>query len=479
MKFKGRVISLLLVCIMMFSLAACGSKAGDKETGGKVTPTNTPSSDGGEATATPTEAGSDSNDNNGKYPLAEKRTIKIGTWYDIYYTSEHQSPDDNPKVTNNETAQMQIDNIRAIEEKYNVEIIFKNMTWEGVVESINVSIMAGVPDCDIYMVDLQFGIPAVMNGLAQPIESFASADSDIFTDQTVMRYLNIGNQEQSYLFGGNAVNADSYPLAFNLDMLEELNLENPQDLWDRGEWTWEKWREYLIATTRDVDGDGSTDVYGYGGFWTNFLNQMLMSNGANIAGGLEEGLTSTPTIEVLDYIYQMYNVDKTAKAWNQDDWDVNGYLWKDGLVAFWPVAHWMLEKNIDLLEYEVGIVPWPVGPNGNKDTNAGYMTAGNYQFIPVGVEDPETVYNVYYDWVNWFNGDLSYRDDTEWAENCYVTERNFQYVIEMGSKQSVDIWGSLPGGFSLVPLMSGEKTASQLAEENKLIIQEGIDQYFK
>lgn len=479
MKFKGRVISLLLVCIMMFSLAACGNKAEDKETGGKVTPTNAPSSDGGEATATPTEGGSDSTDDNGKYPLAEKRTIKVGTWYDIYYTSEHQSPEDNPKVTNNETAMMQIENVRAIEEKYNVEIIFQNMTWEGIMESINVSIMAGAPDCDIYMVDLQFGIPAVMNGLAQPIESYAAADSDIFTDQIVMRYLNLMGQDQSYLFSGNAINADSYPLAFNLDMLEELNLENPQDLWDRGEWTWEKWREYLIATTRDVDGDGSTDVFGYGGFWTTFLNQMLMSNGANIAGGFEENLTATSTIEVLDYIYQMYNVDKTAKPWNQDDWDVNGYLWKDGLVAFWPVAHWMLEKNVDLLEYEVGVVPWPVGPNGNKDTNAGYMTAGNYYIIPVGVEDPETVYNVFYDWTNWYNNDLSYRDDTEWAENCYVTERNFEYVVDMGSKQSFDIWGSLPGGFSLVPLMNGEKTGSQLAEENKLIIQEGLDQYFK
>ena len=462
---------------MLFSLAACGKQDGDKVTDGGKTPTEAVSNgEEDKNEATPTEGSSDST---GKYPLAKKRTITVGTWYDVYYTSEHQSPEDNPSVTNYETAQMQIDNVRAIEEKYNVEIIFKNLTWEGIMESINVSIMAGVPDCDIYMVDLQFGIPAVMNGLAQPIESFAAADSDIFTDQTVMRYLNILNQDQNYLFNGYAVNADSYPLAFNLDMLEELNLENPQDLWDRGEWTWDKWREYLLATTRDVDGDGATDVYGYGGWWTTFLNQMLMSNATHIAGDVKEGLTSTPTIEVLDYIYQMYNVDKTAKAWDPNDWDVNGYWWKDGLVAFWPVAHWMLDGNVDQVEFEVGVVPWPVGPNGNKDTNAGYMTAGNYYMIPVGVEDPETVYNVFYDWTNWYQDDVSYRDDTEWAENCYVTERNFEYVVDMGTKQSFDIWGSLGVNFSLVDMMNGTKTASQLAEESKLIIQEALDQYFQ
>ena len=60
-------------------------------------------------------------------------------------------------------------------------------------------------------------------------------------------------------------------------MLDEANLENPQDLYDRGEWTWEKFREYCRILTKDTDGDNNIDQWGYSGWWNPVLDKLVYS----------------------------------------------------------------------------------------------------------------------------------------------------------------------------------------------------------
>ena len=248
------------------------------------------------------------------------------------------------------------------------------------------------PDCDIYEVDLQFGVPAVMSGYAMAIEDYAKPDDDIFTEQIVYRYLDIPGMDKHYMFQGAAIDLGAYPLGFNVSLIEEAGLDNPQDLYDRGEWTWNKFAEYLRILTKDTDGDGNPDQYGLTGWWTTMFNYLLMSNGAHVASGSQEMLSSPATIEVLEFMYQIYQTDKTAKPWNQDDWDANN-VFKDGKVAFWVSASWIQQGNSSSdLGFEFGVVPWPVGPSGNQETNSQIAVAGNWSIIPAGVERPELVY---------------------------------------------------------------------------------------
>ena len=63
-------------------------------------------------------------------------------------------------------------------------------------------------------------------------------------------------------------------LFYNQRLISEAGLEEPMELQARGEWTWEKFREYLYETTADTNGDGVTDVYGLvntGDFLTAFF----------------------------------------------------------------------------------------------------------------------------------------------------------------------------------------------------------------
>lgn len=490
-----KAAALLLAGTMAFSLTACGGGGDDNKP--TQTPTSTPAG-GDDQTPTPTptptpedtgsggeagQVGVSTKDENGiatlnVAPSETKRKIRIGTWYDHFYESKHTKIEDDPNMNDPETAQMRLDNLRRIEEKYNVEIEYVNLTWEGTIESINTSIMAGSPECDIYEVDLQFGVPAALNGYAAALEDFVDPANDVFNDQTVMKYLNIGGMEKSFLFTPNALDTGASPLAFNMHLIDEANLENPQDLYDRGEWTWDKFREYLRVLTKD-------DVYGFTGWHTVLLDNLLMSNGAHIAGGKTEGLSSPATIEALDFMYQIYQVDKTARPWNDDNWDINVSSYAEGKVGFWNTATWIQSQYglSDTCGFEIGVVPWPVGPSGNQETNSQIKVAGNYYMIPVGVERPELVYQVMFEYANWFNGDLDYRDDTEWAENQMETERNFDYLVEMGKSQPwFDIWQSvgINAGYAMVTSQADAVlTAAQAAEQEKQVVQDYLDIYMK
>lgn len=415
----------------------------------------------------------------------EPRTIKIGTWYDHFYDSTNTDIYDDPSVSDEELAQKHFDIVKEVEEKYNVKIEFQNLTYTGIQESINNSILAGTPDCDIYEVDLSFGIGAALNGFATNLEDILPADSDLFNDQMVFNQVDIGVDDGVYLFQANSAEqllANTYMMAWNKQMLDEAGLEDPNALYERDEWTWDKWREYLLALTQDTDGDGVTDVYGYGSRWDFLVYNLLMSNGTGIAMSPTETLSSPQVTEVLDFIYNMYNVDHVANPWNAEDFDYNQNCYMDGRVANWISAAWISDANKDVdLSFDVIWSPWPIGPSGNKETNMfKNVSSGNAYMIPAGVEDPELVYNVFYDWQNWYHGDTDLRDgDLTWWEDCAITEENYAVMEYMGARGGFDLWNSLGLEWDWAQLLNGEMTAAQFQETYKQNVQDALDSFYK
>jgi hypothetical protein len=394
----------------------------------------------------------------------------------MYYTSQHQDPYDNPRVTDILIAELELENMRAIEDRYNVRLEYINLTWNGIQESITTSIMAGRPDVDIYLTDLQFGIPAVLSNLAISLESMDLAGSDAFTDKVVMKSLNLG-QPDTFLFRSSLLSSISvYPMAFNLDMLKSFNLDNPQDLYDRGEWTWDVWQQYMITLTNT-----ERNIYGWSGYWTNMLHGLLHSNGTSIASGPQTTVTSTATVEVFELIYNIYNLQRTARPWEESNWEINNNLYAQGLSGFWITADWLMgEQGGAELPFDVGVVPWPIGPSGNQETNTHGPVGGNWYMIPRGTPEPRLVYDVIFDWLNWYNFDRELAEDLEWSQNQYITERNFNYALMMELNTGFDIWESmnLGDGFSMVDIMSGEMSASSYAESVRPLIQDALDNFF-
>ncbi len=468
MKKIKKVLAFGLAAAMTLSMAACGSKGGNDSA-------DTASS--GDTATTKSEAP--------RHEGSEPRTIKIGTWYDIYYDSTNKDIYDDPSVSDEELAQKNFDALKAVEEKYNVRIEYVNLTYDGIQESINTSVLAGKPDCDIYLTEPSFGIPAVVNGYATNLEEVLPADADILTDKNYLRTIDINGVDGTYFMcvvGGESVPGSSYTLAFNKQMLDDAGLENPNDLYAKGEWTWDKWKEYMKALTQDTDGDGVTDVYGFGSRYDFLFEYLCMSNGTSVASSDKENMSSKEVGEVLDFIYNMYNVDHVANPWNTDDWDYNQNAYVNGEVACWITQAWISNANEDQnLGFDEIWCPWPIGPSGNEETNARKNDIGGAAYIiPTGVEDPYLVYSVFQDYKDYYGDDFEQRDYVnEWWHDSALTEENYDVMYYCGEKTGVDLWNSLGVDYQFPLLLSGEMTAAQFQETNKQLVQSALDNMFK
>ncbi|MCL2772336.1 MAG: ABC transporter substrate-binding protein [Oscillospiraceae bacterium] len=418
-----------------------------------------------------------------KYTDDGRRVITIGTWYDLYYISKHSDIHDDPNLSDPVTAQMRLDNMRGVEKKYGIVLNSVNLTYDGLIESINSSVPQKDPDVDVYEIELTSGIAPLIKDYAVSLEEMGIIGDKEEPDPSVIRTMKLPGQTETYLFSSAAQGvSNAYVLAFNMDMIRKAGLENPQDLYDRGEWTWDKWREYLKILTKDTNGDGMPEIYGYSGYWTNLLTNLLFSNNAEIASGEKENLSSPATIEVLKFIDDIYNKDKTARPWDDSNWDINNSLYGDGLSAFWIGADWIFnEFGGKDLPFEIGVVPWPCGPSGDKSHNSCVQTTTKWYFIPKNVKDPKLVYNVIYDWTNWYNGDLDVAKNDTWSREMYMNGRNYAYAQMMASKPGFDMWQFIDSDykFSLVPMISGKETVDDVVKNNSNFFQNGIDEYFK
>lgn len=134
MKQFKKILALVLALVMVLSLVACGAKEAPAAEPTQGETPKAPEQSGETATSTPS---------------GTPRHITIGLWWDIYYDSTHEAIEDDPAYAGNVADQMRWDVVEAIEKKYNVTFEYVNLTYTGITESINTSILAGTPECDI------------------------------------------------------------------------------------------------------------------------------------------------------------------------------------------------------------------------------------------------------------------------------------------------------------------------------------------
>jgi len=101
----------------------------------------------------------------------------------------------------------------------------------------------------------------IMKDLAQPWDNYIDFDEPVWQET--------GSKEDidKMRYDGHVYNLTNRAhnlgvMFYNQRLISEAGLEEPAELQKRGEWTWEKFEEYLDATTMDTTGDGVTDVYG-------------------------------------------------------------------------------------------------------------------------------------------------------------------------------------------------------------------------
>ncbi|MBP0990335.1 MAG: extracellular solute-binding protein [Oscillospiraceae bacterium] len=158
--------------------------------------------------------------------------------------------------------------------------------------------------------------------------------------------------------------ASSY-IIYRRSMIEEAGLDDPYEVWQRGEWSYDKFKEYCAELSYDSNDDGVNDVFGCAGAID--INT-LGSVGENpyAVRWDEEGrprfaLTDPDLSECLQFINDM-RIDNTY-LWSNDS---NDLIYKKAAM-FWHIPAW---HSVHILEsVPVEDIGWVQIPYATSNTS--------------------------------------------------------------------------------------------------------------
>lgn len=369
-KYFKKISMLLVLSMLIASLAACGKKPAESNATPTPEVTKAP-----EATqtpeATPTEEPEPTYDFGG-------RVVRIGAYFDM-----------TPNPESNEFNEAYYNRIKYVEENFNCKIEFVNIGGNYVDQYVT-SVLAGNPVVDAgYILSYRLLPALIEGGIAYPVSDLGVID---FSEKKWDK----GSTESGTYKGktytmGMAGAGAGYGIFYNKTLFERNGLPDLYELYDKGEWTWEAFKDIAIAGNQDTDGDGTIDIYGFNQR-ENLVWSFMSSNGADAVKktdtGVELDLDSKEAREALEgYADFMQNVEH-MKGW-QGDWQSQIWSFRDGTSMMCYEAWWISFGYLRDMENDWGFVPFPMGPSGNQFVT--YSKEAAPWMMLNGIEKPEEV----------------------------------------------------------------------------------------
>lgn len=307
-------IKVFLMCtLFLLTLAGCGGTSnGTTESAANTQKENSSTtSNQNEGTSSTTNT-----EDEKKFDL-QGATIKIGQWWD------GADPRDVPEEERSIGVEESIKKLEEVEAKYNAKIEYVTFADYGkYVENFTTTSLAGEPFADIVVLELFWAFPQLAKkGFIAPLDDYLD-----LSDSKYNAWMKSGGSFNGKQYGFYDGVPSPYGFFYNKTMVEEMGLEDPFELQQKGEWTWEKFRELAKKATKDTNGDGKIDVYGIAGAYgkVNYMGeQFIYSNKGSVdrdeSGEMKFSMDSKNSIEALQFLSDLYNVDKSIMQPVPDD----------------------------------------------------------------------------------------------------------------------------------------------------------------
>lgn len=438
-----KTLAVFLASAMVLSLAGCGGGDGkgsgneDDVATGSQTEGDTVSADPA-GSADTNDAGNDAAGGNNQTDGVEYdfggRVFRIGSYYDM-------TPDPQSNAVNAALSER----IAYVEEHYNCTIEFVDL-GEDYVDDYTTSVLAGDPVCDVGYAITTTVLPTLIDGgIAYPISDLGVIDFDSYKwrpDVIEAGYY----KGKNYTLGINDPEI-RYGIFWNRTLFDQYGLPDLYELYENGEWNWEKFKEVAQMANVDKDNDGTIDIHGFNARadlgWC-----YLYSNEAYIAAKTDTGMTvdlnDSRIVEALT-AYQDFTttVDYRPIDGNVDEWDslilsfVNGNSMMC-LEEFWISYMYLSPVTGTAMADDWGWVPFPKGTSAEEYSC--YGKENGCRIILNGVDNPEEVALMYdlitdiadseEEWDNLLEDQLeNWCDDSETMENVtYIYSRELSKI---------------------------------------------------
>ncbi|SDW56244.1 ABC transporter substrate-binding protein [Paenibacillus sp. CF384] len=367
--------------MVAFSVAGCGANNNTTNT------TNNTASEGATNTDTAATTNETNAANTTETAPAESAgdlkgaTIKIGLWWD---GADPRLKEEKDRVPADDE---QIALIEAAEKKYNGKIEFVKFGDYGkYVENLTTTSLAGDPFADVVVLELFWSFPGLVNkNFILPIDDMLD-----MSDSKYIAWMKNGGSFQGKQYGFIDSPPSPYGIFYNKKLVQQLGVEDPYELQKSGAWTWDKFRELAKAATKDQDGDGKTDVFGYIGDMKVSTEQFVYGNKGSFdkdeSGNMKFSMDSANSIQGLQLVADMYNVDKSILQPAPKDGNDKAFI--AGKSVMYGGFSWELGGLKDnMKDTELGYVFFPKAPNASDYTS--YTPYGNMYMVSKYSKNPE------------------------------------------------------------------------------------------
>ncbi len=396
MKFIFKNMFLLVtVLTLTLLLGGCGKSSNDTTTTNVTTTGTTTTS----ATTTTTGSGY-----NGPAIDLQGKTLTIM----CNLLTECDPFNENYTGTFKEDAQQSVTDA---ESKFNVNISFvaypTDAGWGPTRETAIINgVTAGQPLANIYQMTTDW-IPNLVNGgaiipVGQDIRDYANADYDSLHNEFGKFQGHVYSFQSGYDFNNTG------GLYYNLDLLNELGLTSPAQLWNDGQWNWTNFKDY-VQTAQAALNSYATPHYAIGGPEALWAQYMVGANGGYLIdpNTWQVGFTDTASLQAFSYLNTIYNMG----VWEPSPvYDTGSSDWLSGNDLFSPGELWFTTSPIrwggGAINFQLGYVPFPIADGldisdyhtGLFGEDAWAMSAGFDDGTGISSQDAFIVWNEIQQW---------------------------------------------------------------------------------
>lgn len=279
----------------------------------------------------------------------------------------------------NELSEYEQQIVQEFMDRYDVTINWIPMTYNEYTEKLPQMVASGnAPDTAV-MTDAT-SLSFMYQNLCMPLNDYLDLDDPYWDMDTLNAYQMNGNY-----YAVNTGEIDTFFVYYNKTLFEELHLDDPYTLYQNGEWTYEKMRELAKKATIYEADNTTVKTYGIG---THAREVFILGNGGNFfeydeaQGTYVSTLKSAATIAGLNYL-------KDLIADGSMEPSIQGFTEfparKIAMFVERPMNAIGNYNMIETMEDEIGIVPFPKGPNADQEYAPSIFVTN---FVPTGAKNP-------------------------------------------------------------------------------------------